>query len=172
MTINKEKSVAFTGYRTAKIFKSSSSPNIIGEIFNKLEISIISLYEQGYNTFITGMSEGFDMIAAEVVLNLKSKNSGIKLIAAIPYANQNSEYSKSDKNRYDNILSYCDEVFYISENYQDRVFLDRNDFMINNSMALICYYDGQRGGTMYTYNRAVAKDLHITNICSRPLKKG
>ena len=170
MGINKEKSVSFTGYRTSKILKTSKDPNVIEEIRQNLKNKIVALYEQGYNTFISGMSEGFDMLAAEVVLRLRTKYPEMKLISVVPFTGQELSYSNLDKKLYEIIFNNSNEVIYTSERYHDRAFFDRNDFMLDNSTAVLCYYDGQPGGTMYTYNRAVENNMIINNLYEGSLK--
>ena len=165
MEIEKEKAVCFTGYRTSKMLRTSISPNLIQEVFNNVERCILHLYRQGRKTYISGMSEGFDMLAAEAVLKLRQEYPDIKLIAVIPFIGQESSYSEQDKIRYDYICKSANNTYLISEKYYDRVFLDRNDYMLDHSSAVICYYNGQRGGTMYTFNRAVKRNMFIMNLC-------
>ena len=168
MKFEKDKAVAFTGYRTAKILKTSNNPHLIDEINSNLEKHILALHEEGYDTFISGMSEGFDLLSAGAVIRVRMKHPQIKLLIAIPFMGQELSYSPQDKQLYDIIYQLANKVVLISDDYHERAFLDRNDFMLNNSSAIICYYDGQRGGTMYTYNRAVKSDMKIINLCNYP----
>ncbi len=163
--MKQETTLCFTGYRTSKIIRTNNSPNLIEGISINLEKTIQSFYNQGYNTFISGMSEGFDMLAAEVVIKLRVKHPEIKLILAIPFMGQESTYSQQDKNRYDFIYKSANDTLFSSNTYHNRAFLDRNDYMLERSSAIICYYDGQSGGTMYTYNRAVKRNMIIVNLC-------
>ena len=101
MKIYKEKTVCFTGYRTSKILRTSNNPNLFQKISTDIENNVLTLYEQGYDTFISGMSEGFDMISAEVVLKLRVTYPDIKLIAVIPFMGQELSYSMQDKKMYD-----------------------------------------------------------------------
>ena len=101
MKIYKEKIVCFTGYRTSKILRTSNNPNLLQKISTDIENNVLTLYEQGYDTFISGMSEGFDMISAEVVLKLRVTYPDIKLIAVIPFMGQELSYSMQDKKMYD-----------------------------------------------------------------------
>lgn len=48
---------------------------------------------------------------------------------------------------------YCKQAFHI-----------RNRYMVDHSSRLICYYDGQLGGTDYTVNYARKKGLDIINL--------
>jgi len=42
-----------------------------------------------------------------------------------------------DRKRYDRLLEVADEVIVLSESYYPRCFLDRDEFMVNNSSLLI-----------------------------------
>ena len=47
---------------------------------------VTELYGQGYKEYYTGMASGFDMTAAEAVLQVRERYEGIKLIAAVPFS--------------------------------------------------------------------------------------
>ena len=164
MKILKEKSVSFTGYRTSKILSSSPIPNLLEQIKGDIYLTISQLYKEGYNTFLTGMSEGFDLIAAKAVLELKKSSPDINLIAVIPFEGQDSGYSPKDKASYNYICNNADSVVYTSQDYFKEAFFKRNDYLLDNCGVVVCYYNGQRGGTMYTYNRAKKRELPIINI--------
>lgn len=165
MTINREKSVAFSGYRASKMLSSIIGDDGIEALSERIDGAIAELFEQGYTTFITGMSDGFDMVAASAVLRLKAKCDGVVLIAAIPFRGQEKGYSKQDKELYAKIIAEADITLYLSYKYiSPKQYLCRNDFMVLNSSHLLCFYDGKRGGTMYTYNLARKMGLGITNL--------
>ena len=59
----------------------------------------------------------------------------------------------------------ADEVIVLSESYYPRCFLNRDEFMVNNSSLIIGYYDGrEKGGTFYTIRKAMAQDIPIVNV--------
>ncbi|MFI3317949.1 MAG: SLOG family protein [Rikenellaceae bacterium] len=166
MEIDKDTTVAFTGYRLSKLLRGgdmSALESIAGECRLRLE----QLYADGYRCFLSGMSSGFDLIAAEQVLLLKRRQKGVRLVAVVPFVGQESGYSAEDRSVYERVLSHSDEVVVLHEAYQGNFqYLKRNDYLLDHASALLCYYDGQRGGTMYTYNRAVARSMRVVNICS------
>ena len=166
MIIEREKTVAFTGYRESKIEISASNPNIISVIKTNLRERLLDLYSKGYTTFLSGVAEGFDMIAADVVLSLKNEHADIELIAVIPFVGQERSYTPQQLEQYNNILSNCDSKIIISEHYFQGVFFLRNDFLINNCSHLVAYYDGQKGGTKYTVKKAEKNSIPILNICT------
>lgn len=165
MQIDKTKSISFTGYRTEKILTTSKDSDILIEIDKWLYLVIKQLYAAGYDTFLSGMANGFDMIAARTILKIKEEYSDIKLVAVIPFLGQEKRYLKEDKDEYKRILGSVDKVVITSEHYHKGVFLIRNNFLLDNCSKMVCYYDGQKGGTMYTYNRALDRDIPLINFC-------
>lgn len=61
------------------------------------------------------MALGFDMICAEIVLEIKKKYPHIKLVCAIPCKNQDELWTNEYKKRYKKILKQADTIRYISE---------------------------------------------------------
>ena len=109
---------------------------------------------------ISGFAIGFDMMAAEAIVSLKRSYPDITLIAAIPFKGQASRFSFYDRKRYDRLLEVADDVIVLSESYYPRCFLDRDEFMVNNSS-----YDGrEKGGTFYTIRKAMAQNIPIVNV--------
>ncbi|MCS3208355.1 hypothetical protein NXX20_08035 [Bacteroides stercoris] len=71
--VSKEKTVAFSGHRTNRIAKFTADRE---KLFREVAFDTFAAIEsycikKGYDTFLSGMCEGFDLIAAEEVLNLK-----------------------------------------------------------------------------------------------------
>ena len=105
------------------------------------------------------------LMAAEAIVSLKRSYPDIALIAAIPFKGQASRFSSYDQKRYDRLLEVADEVIVLSDCYYPRCFLDRDEFMVNNSSKLIGYYDGrEKGGTFYTIRKAMAQNIPIVNV--------
>lgn len=159
MNINKAKAVAFTGHRQERI--STDKETLFVEIYN----TIRELYVQGYNTFITGMAEGFDLLSAEAVLKLRDEcHSEIRLIAVIPFRLQAGRFTSENKECYYHIANIA-ECVTLAENYYTGCFHRRNDYMIDNASTIIAYFDKvPGGGTYYTVNRAIRKGLTVINL--------
>lgn len=160
----REKTVAFTGYRTKKIVETGVGETTIDMIHNHLLKEIEKLYHKGYRRFLSGMAHGFDMYAAEAVLELKNSYSDIELVAVVPYIGQHSSFSNDEKLIYANILGRADEVVTLSKAYTHTVYHDRNDYLVENASFIVCYYNGLKGGTKYTLDKAKKAKLPIINI--------
>jgi len=145
------KSAAFSGHRHI----SHDSISSLREI---LIATILHLYEEGYRTFYCGMAIGFDLLAAEVVVSLRSTISGIEFVSVIPFAGQERYYSPEDKCRYLRLLSQSDRSITIAPSYSKFAYLRRNDYMLQHSSLLIAYLDPNKsqGGTAYTFRKAIS----------------
>ncbi|MFI3114562.1 MAG: SLOG family protein [Clostridia bacterium] len=160
--INNEKVCCFTGPRPEKIHENQE------EIKISLTFAIIDAINQGYSYFITGMSRGFDTLAAKCVIELSEKYD-ICLIAGIPFLGQEAQWSKEEKLEYSVILSKSRYVFCVSENFHRGIYYARNRFMVNNSSKIIAYYNNSQGGTKHTLDYAKKKGLKIVNITERQI---
>lgn len=154
--INPLKTCCFTGHR---IIKSADMP-----ILNKNLKKILSeLISDGYDTFITGGALGFDTVAATQVLSFKQQYKHLRLILALPCKDQAARWNPSQIRLYNSIISRADEVIYTSENYTPGCMLSRNRFMVDNSSAVIVYLTRPSGGTAYTANYALDKNVRLIN---------
>ena len=152
------KSVAFSGHR--KIPASG-----IDRLRSQLRSAILRLYDAGCVDYISGMAVGFDLLAAEAVLELRGEGTELRLTAAIPCPGQSRFYSVGDKARYQKVLNEADRIVTVSKSYHRGCMLRRNDYLVDNSGQFIAYYDGsRRGGTAYTVSRAKAAGRPVTNL--------
>ncbi len=108
------------------------------------------MIEQGVVTFYNGMAMGFDLTAAELVLELKKKFPQVKLIACVPCYGQEKRYSAEDKERYANILHRADETVTLAERYHTGCMHERNRYMVDRADYLLAYCHDDKGGTAYT----------------------
>lgn len=88
METRNNQTVAFTGHRKERILQGfGNDPRILAQIREAVAGMVTELYGQGYKEYYTGMASGFDMTAAEAVLQVRERYEGIKLIAAVPFGN-------------------------------------------------------------------------------------
>ncbi len=126
----------------------------------KTENAVKALIERGFKTFITGGALGFDTLSAQCVLRLRKEHS-IKLAVAVPCRDQSRGWNTFDKELYEKILAYADEVITLSETYTQGCMHKRNRFMVDNSGALVAYLTKMRGGAFYTVNYAKNNNKEI-----------
>ena len=113
---------------------------------------------------MSGMAEGFDLFAAEIVLELKSELPGIALVAALPYSEAAKKHSASVAKRMDSVLKNAEAVFSLSEKYVKGCEHSRNVYMVENSTRIIGFYNGLSGGTAHCWNYALKKGIEMVNL--------
>ena len=145
----------FTGHRPEKLIWSEA------DTVSFLRREIASAVDDGYFVFISGMSRGVDIWAAEEVLRLRGDGAGVKLVCAVPFEGFEKQWSGDWQMRYHDILAQADLNCLISPEYTRSVYHDRNRWMVDRSARLIAVYDGSPGGTRYTVEYAAKNGLDI-----------
>lgn len=172
MIDNDFKKCCFSGYRPSKFPFQLKKENADFEVlYRNLSTTISALIDDECAVFYTGMASGFDIIAAETVLKFKDKHSLVKLIAVVPFEEQEKSYSADWKSRYETVLSACDEVVVLSKEYHAGCYQNRNKYMVDNSDYVVTWYDGKPGGTRNTLNYAQKKKRYIVNVNTEYLKE-
>lgn len=149
--MNKRKTCAFTGHRR------------VGDDVDVafLKESVQGMIDGGYECFLCGMAMGFDLIAAQIVLELKEDNPKIKLVACVPCPGQEKYYPSAEKKKYAEILQKCDEVLVLSDVYYRGCMHARDRYMVDHCNILLAYDRRHEGGTYYTVGYAVEKNKKI-----------
>ena len=161
----KSQTCCFTGHRSQKLpWGENETDERCKEMKRALREEIVKAMKRGYVYFISGMALGFDIISAETVLSLKQDYPQIKLIEALPCKNQSDKWKACQIERYNKVLSQCDSVRCLYDNYNDKCMLERNDYMVNNSSLVIALYNGQGGGTGYTIRKAKESGVEVVII--------
>ena len=161
----KDRKCCFTGHRPEKMpFHANAYSYDFQQFQNALERAIQQAIHSGYRHFITGMSRGMDLWAAQIVLRFRRAYRDIVVEAAIPFEGQDLAWSQTDRALYQTIRSQCDSVVVLSPVYHPDVMHQRNRYMVDNASLLIAAYDGSPGGTRYTCEYARRKGLTIVNV--------
>lgn len=127
MKINKEKTVAFVGIGDLAALRNASDRNLENVLRTELLFVIEELYQEGKDTFLSALSSGFEMLAAEAVLEYARTHKGISL-----YAVRESSMSGKEPVRYNRILEAASGRLVAREK-------DVYDFVIENSSEVIVY---------------------------------
>lgn len=127
----------------------------------RLREKISALIDEGADVFISGMALGSDTYCAETVLELKKENPKIRLIAAIPCANQAERWSAEQQAHYKELLKECDERVVLAEHYYNGCMQKRNRYLVDNCDVLLAIFDGKSGGTKNTVDYAKSKGRKI-----------
>lgn len=148
----------FTGHRPEKLCVNES------EIKPALAPAIESAIAAGKLTFISGMSRGVDIWAAELVLQYRKADSSIHLICALPYPDFERRWSAQWQQRYREILQRADLIRIISASFSMSSYQIRNEWMVNKSSLVIAVFNGENGGTKNTIEYANAHDVEVAMI--------
>lgn len=155
--MDKNKTLFFTGHRN--VYKTEGARQ-----YEALKKTLISFIDKGYKYFISGGAVGFDTMAAECVLNLRSEGADIKLILMLPCRDQDAKWSEGERRKYKRLLANADEIFYIQESYTRACMFERNRAMADASSACVAYCTKPSGGTAYTVSYAVQNGIPVTNL--------
>lgn len=153
----KNQTACFTGHREIPFFQKR-------RLKAKVKSAITDAIGNGYRYFGAGGALGFDMLAAQTVLELKADYPDIKLILVLPCLNQTRGWAQEDVKEYERIKAAADKVTYISKEYYNGCMHKRNRHLVDNSSLCICYLTKQSGGTAYTVSYAESHDLKIVNV--------
>ncbi len=155
----KSRTCCFTGHRRIPVDEYET-------VKLRLRDAVIKAIQNGYCYFGAGGSWGFDMLAAQTVIELKELYPNIYLILVLPCKIQTKYWSVDNKKEYDRILCSADKVVWTSEEYTRDCMFKRNRHLVDNSSLCICYLTKDTGGTAFTVEYAFSKRLSIVNISS------
>ena len=151
------KACSFSGHRQIYHIHNESLPKKLNEVVDML-------IEAGFTHFLSGGAIGFDLLAAECVLEKRKTNPSIRLSMVLPCRDQASRWPAATRRKYEAILAAADEVNYITEKYDSFCMHARNRALVDNSDVLICYLVRTSSGTGYTRNYAEEKGRRIVNL--------
>lgn len=155
----------FSGHRPEKFHLSGAGWDVFA---HSLETAVRGAVKDGYRLFVSGMSRGFDLWAAETVLRLREELP-IQLLCAVPFDGQADGWEDDWKALYTKVLLQADLVQSLSHEYTPDCFFVRNRFMVEGCGRLICWYDGRPGGTKFTVHCAKRRGLELVNLADRQL---
>lgn len=159
--------VCFSGYRPEKfafILHQGNEDYLALE--NRIEAAILQAVDAGYTSFICGLAKGFDLVAGSLVVALKeswAELADLNVVAVLPFERHGFS-SEPWRTLHRMVLDGASDVVTLAPKYHSQAYHDRNRYMVDNSSRLICYYDGQKGGTDYTVKYAGEKGLNIVNV--------
>lgn len=159
MDVRKENAVCFTGHRE------------IGEPISDVELRLTEtvecLIEQGYVFFWAGGARGFDTIASEVVLKLKSIYLQIHLFLALPFDEQythEKNWTQAEISQYHRIKETASNVVILCDGFRPGAYHQRNRYLVDNSSVCIAYLNRDKSGTGYTVRYAKKRGLQVVNL--------
>lgn len=147
----------FTGHRRL----SADQENLL---VARLDTLLPRLVEQGVHYFGAGGALGFDTLAAEAVVRLRSSHPEVRLIMVLPCLDQTRGWSKADQWRYERIRQQADKVVYTGQFYTPGCMDARNRHLAGESAWCVCYLTQERGGTFYTVDLCRKQGSTVINL--------
>ena len=108
----KDISVCFTGHRAIP-------PQELPALTERLDRVLEALYQHGFRDFICGGALGFDTLAAQRILLMRTHHADVRLRLAIPCSTQSSRWKASDCLIYEQLLYAADETVVLSSHYYE-----------------------------------------------------
>lgn len=155
----------FSGSRPEKLgFDWQREPYFFDVLRTDLRAAIRHAVDLEYRRFITGMSRGFDLWAAEEVINLQREFPHLQLIAAIPFAGMETRWEPYWRDLYAQICEHCEYRSCMFNRFTPRCYHARDEYMVQHSSRVICWNNGTLGGTAYTCQYAERRGITLDNI--------
>lgn len=114
---------------------------------------------------ISGMAAGWDLALAHAAME-----SGLPLLAAIPFRGQEARWSAFWKERYEEALTYAAKVHIVSPVFSFSSYHERNQYMVDllheKGGVLLALWNGSSGGTADCLSRAEKKNVKVINLWS------
>ena len=130
----------------------------------RLRSVVADLYAEGVRIFRVGMAEGFDLAAGEAVVALMALHDDVVLEAYVPWPLFSARFGRENKLRYDAIIAKAHVIRYAGFAFQNNIFHQRNDMMVDGAGYLVAWWNGARSGTGYTVGRARRQHAKIINL--------
>ncbi len=114
--------------------------------------------------FISGMSIGTDILAAQIVLDLKKKYPQITLECAIPFENQAAYWSEANREQYFNIAAACDKETLIQKHYTKKCILKLSYYMLKSADYAIAFWNNASDANIESIKFSKKHEIQITII--------
>lgn len=147
-SIGRQCCCAFAGHRPEKVIGSE------GKIIVEVRKAILKAIDDGYQVFLTGMSRGVDLWAADIVIELRRHNKKIKLVCVIPFEGMDDRWSVDWQKHFNLVRMQADCVQVLSDRYAPDSYQKRNDWLVEHSSRLIAVFNGDPSGTRNAINYA------------------
>ena len=155
------KTCFFTGHRII-------GNNELKAVKRLLNEELLNAVNSGFTHFITGGAVGFDTLAAEQIISMRTDYDMIRLILYLPCTDQSENWTESEKERFERILSEADEIYYVSrEPYKKGCMKKRNYAMATASDMCIAYLKKSSSGTAQAVKMARDKGIAVINIAEK-----
>lgn len=165
------KSCAFTGHRPKSFpWKYDESADACLRLKEILTREIAKLIDCGVTDFYSGVAEGVDTWAAEIVFGFREKYPALKVHCVLPCRSQAVQWTSAAQERHQQIKERADTVICLSEQFYKGCALDRNKYMVDHADIILAVYNGsRRSGTAMTvrYAKKLGREIIIIDPKTR-----
>ncbi len=153
-------SVCFTGHRDLTAEEIFTIKNRLTDILIKL------IDSKGLTACYAGGAIGFDTVAAETVISLKSRYPQLKLNLILPCQGQENSWNTEQKVIYNKIKEQADSARVLAPFYYNGCMQARNRELLRNSDLCIAYLrkSTSTGGSLNTVLQATKLGIPVINI--------
>ncbi|RJR12211.1 DUF1273 domain-containing protein [Candidatus Parcubacteria bacterium] len=144
------KVLVLTGYKSHELQVFKKNDPAVHYIKKAIQKRIVSLLEEGHELewIVISGQLGVELWGAEVVYELQPTYPDLKLAVFTPFLSQEENWSESNKEYYELIMSQADHIDSITKKkYESPLQLRmKNQFLIDKSDGLLVVYDEERPG--------------------------
>lgn len=164
--IDLSRTACFTGHRPEGFPFELYSPKNYAAFKKVLQKHVYDAVGDGYDTFITGMQRGTDIIAGLTVLEMKKTVPGLRLYCVSPFESEITSRHGRDLYEYITLRDSCDYFTALRKYYSNSSFHERNRVMVNNSTRVIAavYSMGSGTGNTLRYAESRGTSIDVINL--------
>ena len=161
--------VSFSGHRPDRL-PGHGDPDTqdAQNLITALREQIVGAVGRGKYIFLHGAMAGFDIFAAEQVIEMKKQHPQIQLVTVAPYRAQffttEDCWTREWIERAKKVFALHDIGVVVEHENRKGLYYKRNRVLVDHSSGLICYWDGKGGGTKYTVGYAFENKKPVINL--------
>ncbi|MBD7963969.1 DUF1273 domain-containing protein [Fictibacillus norfolkensis] len=154
-----------SGYKAHELGIFSDKHEGVYYIKKAIAQKLVSLLDEGLEWVIISGQPGVEMWAAEVVFELQTEFSDLKLAVLTPFLEQESRWKENVQEKYHEILAGADFVDSVSRKpYESPGQLRvKNQFLVQKSDAVLLLYDEEKDGSPKYYLDAAKQKQEMDN---------
>ena len=122
------------------------------------------LSDLGYTDFASGGAMGFDLLAAELTLELRALRPETRLLMILPCPGQDGHWPEEERLRYAEVLARADLVRYTSDHYYKGCMLARDRTLAMAADFCLCWLIRGNSGTAYTVRQTLLREVPVVNL--------
>jgi uncharacterized phage-like protein YoqJ len=163
--LNMLQTLLVSGYKAHELGIFSDKHEGVYYIKKAIAQKLVSLLDEGLEWVIISGQPGVEMWAAEVVFELQTEFSDLKLAVLTPFLEQEARWKENVQEKYHEILAGADFVDSVSRKpYESPGQLRvKNQFLVQKSDAVLLLYDEEKDGSPKYYLDAAKQKQEMDN---------